>query len=66
MIITGASGVLGTAVRNAFSNASDQHYEVLSLSYSQSGEGLVQLDLTKKEDVERVFTEFKPTCELEI
>ncbi|KAG6918388.1 hypothetical protein DXG01_014789 [Tephrocybe rancida] len=52
-----ASGVLGTAVREAFLNA---NHDVLGLSYSRSGEGLVQLDLTKEDEVVKVFTGFKP------
>ncbi|KAG6888103.1 hypothetical protein C0995_010668 [Termitomyces sp. Mi166 len=53
----GASGVLGTAVHEAFVNA---HHEVLGLSHTRPGEGLVQLDLTNQEEVEKVFTDFKP------
>ncbi|KAG6876077.1 hypothetical protein C0992_001039, partial [Termitomyces sp. T32_za158] len=52
-----ASGVLGTAVREAFVNA---HYEVLGLSHTRLGEGLVQLDLTKEAEVEKLFVDFKP------
>ena len=55
----GASGVLGTSVREAFVNA---HHQVLGLSHTRSGEGLVQLDLTKETDVEKVLTDFKPNC----
>ncbi|KAG6849369.1 hypothetical protein H0H93_009063 [Arthromyces matolae] len=55
----GASGVLGTAVREAFVNA---HHEVLCLSHSRSGKGLVQVDLTKESEVEKVFADFKPNC----
>jgi len=43
VLVTGASGVLGTAVYNAFQRA-DVH--VVGLSYSQVKEGLVRLDLT--------------------
>ncbi|GLB42055.1 putative rmlD substrate binding domain [Lyophyllum shimeji] len=57
VIVTGASGVLGAAVRDAFMKA---HHEVLGLSHTRSGEGLVQLDLTKRDEVEKVFQGFKP------
>ncbi|KAG6840699.1 hypothetical protein C0991_005002 [Blastosporella zonata] len=53
----GASGVLGSATREAFLSA---NHDVLGLSYSRSGEGLVQVDLTKEAEVEKVFSEFKP------
>lgn len=57
----GASGVLGSAVRKAFK--SSDGFEILSLSYSQSGDGLVPLNLTSNEEVDKVFKEFKPDCE---
>ncbi|RDB30651.1 Methionine adenosyltransferase 2 subunit beta [Hypsizygus marmoreus] len=61
VIITGASGLLGAAVRDAFTKAnSEKIFEVLSLSHSRSGEGLVQLDLTQEEEVEKVFRQFRP------
>ncbi|KAG5350312.1 hypothetical protein C0989_011644, partial [Termitomyces sp. Mn162] len=52
-----ASGVLGTSVREAFVNA---RHEVLGLSHTRSGGGLVQLDLTKETEVEELLTDFKP------
>ncbi|KAF8068757.1 hypothetical protein FPV67DRAFT_1668830 [Lyophyllum atratum] len=54
-----ASGVLGSAVREAF-NFDGAQAEVLGLSHTRSGEGLVQLDLTKGDEVEKVFRDFKP------
>lgn len=57
---TGASGVLGSAVRRAFESS---QIDVLPLSFSRTGEGLVQLDLTNRADVRSKFTEFKPDCE---
>jgi len=60
VIITGASGVLGTAVREAFTKTSDQHFEVLGLAHSRSGDGLIKVDVTDKGEVTRIFTEFKP------
>ncbi|KAF7360318.1 Methionine adenosyltransferase 2 subunit beta [Mycena venus] len=58
VIITGASGVLGSAVRDAFtaSTATD----VLSLAHSRSGNGLTKLDLMNEPEVEKVFRDFKP------
>jgi len=58
-VLAGASGVLGSAVRNAFSKTLDR-YDLLNLSYSRKGDGLTSLDLTKKEEVEGLFTKFKP------
>jgi S-adenosylmethionine synthetase len=62
IIITGASGVLGTAVRNAFTSSTTEGspYEILALSHSRSGQGLVPLDLLDAERVEKTFEEFKP------
>lgn len=57
VIITGASGVLGSAVRAIFE---DSPAEVLPLSLSRDGEGLERLDLTLQDQVQRKFTEFKP------
>ncbi|KAF7351260.1 RmlD-sub-bind domain-containing protein [Mycena sanguinolenta] len=59
VIITGASGVLGSAVRAAFSGAG-AGTEVLSLAHSRSGDGLTKLDLLNEGEVERVFRDFKP------
>jgi len=60
VIITGASGVLGSAVRKAFLEASNRRFEVLALAHSRSGEGLVKVDLTDKDITARTFQEFKP------
>jgi dTDP-4-dehydrorhamnose reductase len=57
VIITGASGVLGSAVRGAFEQAG---HLVLPLSNTRTGNGLVPLDLLSKVDVEARFAEFKP------
>ncbi|KAJ7439320.1 hypothetical protein FB451DRAFT_1302134 [Mycena latifolia] len=59
VIITGASGVLGSAVRRAFTGSPGT--EVLSLSHSRSGDGLRNLDLLDEAEVEKVFRDFKPT-----
>ena len=56
----GASGVLGSAVCDAFKNSND--FEILSLAHSRSGDGLLKLDLLDKDHVGKVFGEFKPDC----
>lgn len=60
IIITGASGVLGSAVFDAF--RSSGQFEILALAHSRPREGLVKLDLLDKDNVEKVFTDFKPNC----
>ncbi|KAJ6595862.1 hypothetical protein DFH09DRAFT_1135811 [Mycena vulgaris] len=59
VIITGASGVLGSAVRRAFTG-SPGTAEVLSLAHSRSGDGLRNLDLQDEAEVEKVFRDFAP------
>lgn len=59
----GASGVLGSAVRRVFESS---QADVLPLSFSRTGDGLVQLDLTNRSDVRSRFTEFKPDCEYRV
>lgn len=59
--LIGASGVLGTAVYDAFTASSDN--TVLGLAYSRAKGHLRQLDLLDQEQVESVFGEFKPECE---
>ncbi len=61
-LFAGASGVLGTAVRNAF-KASGEHFDVLALSFTQTGNDLLPLDLLRQDEVDRVFKAFKPHCE---
>ncbi|GJE95483.1 SDR family oxidoreductase [Phanerochaete sordida] len=58
VIVTGASGVLGTAVYDAF-KASPQN-EVLGLAHSRPRGDLKVLDLMDNAQVEKVFAEFKP------
>ncbi|KAE9400519.1 NAD(P)-binding protein [Gymnopus androsaceus JB14] len=60
VIITGASGVLGSAIHHAFTNNTNQIHTVLALSHTRTTTGLLQLDLTHKDQVEKVFAEFKP------
>ncbi|KZT03733.1 NAD(P)-binding protein [Laetiporus sulphureus 93-53] len=57
VIVTGASGVLGSAVYNAFKAAG---HTVLGLAHSRPTEELKQLDLLNSAEVEKLFTEFKP------
>ena len=59
----GASGVLGSAIRKAFESASGKDYEVIPLSHSQSGNGLIPLDLTDSGKVEELLSSKKPNCE---
>ncbi|KAJ7512754.1 hypothetical protein B0H11DRAFT_1947245 [Mycena galericulata] len=59
VIITGASGVLGSAVRQAFITERPDA-EVLSLAHSRSGDGLQKINLLHEEEVERLFREFAP------
>jgi hypothetical protein len=53
--------VLGSAIYEAFETSG---VDVLGLAYSRAREGLEQLDLTRKEEVENVFGRFKPDCKL--
>jgi dTDP-4-dehydrorhamnose reductase len=65
ILLVGASGLLGAAIRQAFSQTSDGQFEVLALGLSRSRElGLVSLDLTKGDEVEEFFRQFRPNCEL--
>lgn len=57
----GASGVLGTAVYDAFKASSDN--AVLGLAHSRPKGELKQLDLLDIEQAVKVFGEFKPDCE---
>lgn len=61
IIVTGASGVLGTAVYDAFSTSG---HEVLGLAHSRPKGDLVKLDLLDNAAVERTFGDFKPDCML--
>ena len=59
IVVTGASGVLGTAVYDAFKAAG---HEVLGLAYSRPRGDLVKLDLLDNAAVEKAFGDFKPDC----
>jgi len=58
VIITGASGVLGSAVFSAFSQSGE--HEVLGLAHSRSTKDLHALDLSDHSKVTEEFTKFKP------
>ncbi|KAG2067798.1 NAD-P-binding protein [Suillus decipiens] len=58
IVVTGASGVLGTAVYKAFEKA--LRYEVVGLKNKSTASHLVQLDLTDKEATKRKLEEVKP------
>lgn len=60
---TGASGVLGTAVYDAFTNAPANN-EVLGLAYTRPKGSLKVIDLLDSEKVEELVKEFRPDCEL--
>ncbi|KIP08417.1 hypothetical protein PHLGIDRAFT_104366 [Phlebiopsis gigantea 11061_1 CR5-6] len=58
VLVTGASGVLGTAVYDAFTASSSN--TVLGLAYSRPKGNLKQLDLLDSERVQQTFGDFKP------
>jgi S-adenosylmethionine synthetase len=60
VLITGASGVLGSAVYRAFKR--EANHQVLGLAFSQSIPGLERLDLTNMDETDKVFAQFKPDC----
>lgn len=60
-MVTGASGVLGTAVHKAFEKV--LRYEVVGLKNKSTASHLVQLDLTDKEATKQKLEEIEPTCE---
>ena len=55
----GASGVLGSAVYNAFKSSAAT---VLGLAHSRLADGLKQLDLLDAAATQSVFSDFKPDC----
>ncbi|KAF9051353.1 hypothetical protein BJ165DRAFT_1448141 [Panaeolus papilionaceus] len=57
VVITGASGVLGSAVYEAFKSA---HFDVVGFAHSRTGPGLEKVDLTVPEEVEGTLTKIKP------
>lgn len=61
-LCTGASGVLGTAVYDAFINAPTNN-EVLGLAYTRPKGSLKVIDLLDTEKVEELVKGFKPDCE---
>lgn len=58
VLITGASGLLGRAIKNAFS-AQLQYWEVLGTAFSRANEDLIKLDLNQKSDVLKTVQNFK-------
>ncbi|PPR01232.1 hypothetical protein CVT24_005996 [Panaeolus cyanescens] len=55
--ITGASGVLGSAVYEAFKNA---NFDVVGFAHSRTGPGLEKLDLTDPQGVEQTLSRIRP------
>jgi len=64
VIVTGASGVLGTAVWDAFARAGADH-TVIGLANSRPGgeRNHRKLNLLDSDTVSTVFREIKPNCE---
>lgn len=59
LIVTGASGVLGTAVYDAFRAAG---WDTIGLARSRVAPGLTQLDLLDEAAVETLFQQSRPHC----
>ncbi|KDR80310.1 hypothetical protein GALMADRAFT_242662 [Galerina marginata CBS 339.88] len=57
VVVTGASGVLGSAVFSAFKNAG---FDVIGLANSRPGDSYKKLDLTAQDEVDAFFTNLKP------
>ena len=57
VLVTGASGLLGRAVLQNFTNAG---WDVLGLAYSRAREGLRKVDLCDPKEVESVLDDFRP------
>jgi len=58
----GASGVLGSAVYKAFKTSGQ--WDTIGLAHSRTGEGLLKLDLTIFEEVEKFLADLKVDCKL--
>lgn len=61
VIVTGASGILGTAVYDAFKSAG---HIVFGLARSRPTPELKSLDLLDADATKEVFLEFNPDCTL--
>ncbi|KAF8342764.1 NAD-P-binding protein [Cantharellus anzutake] len=59
VLVTGASGVLGNAVYNAFKKSST-NYEVKGLAHSRPTDELIPLDLTDEAKVKELISSFEP------
>ena len=57
VIVTGASGVLGTAAYDAFRAAG---WDTIGLAHSRVAPGLTRLDLLDEGSVEALFQQFRP------
>jgi nucleoside-diphosphate-sugar epimerase len=62
LLPSGASGVLGSAINDAFRSLIGHDIEVLALAHSRSGRQLVKLDLLDQPEVEKTIEQFKPDC----
>ena len=59
VLVTGASGMLGRAVMRVLARQAPQ-WAAVGLSFSRSGPGLRQCDLTDRAAVQALWTEVKP------
>ncbi|KAA1472560.1 NAD-P-binding protein, partial [Dentipellis sp. KUC8613] len=59
VLVTGASGVLGSAIYAAFKQAPERH-TVLGLAHSRATGDLKALDLLKADEVDALVREFRP------
>ena len=57
VLVTGASGLLGRELRRRFVSGG---WECVGLAYSRVRDGLVKVDLCRREQVEKILTEFEP------
>ena len=60
LIVTGASGVLGSAVFSAFKQ---DEQDVTGLAFSRTNDELVKIDLTDKDQVAAFFEAYRPDCD---
>lgn len=58
VLITGASGLLGRAIMQQFSNS--DRWEVLGLAHSRVAEALKKVDLLDFDETKRIVNDFKP------
>uniref|UniRef100_A0A1B6GWV8 Methionine adenosyltransferase 2 subunit beta n=1 Tax=Cuerna arida TaxID=1464854 RepID=A0A1B6GWV8_9HEMI len=57
LFLTGASGLLGRALYKKFES---EGWNIYGTAFVRVQDGLHELDITKRDDVEKVITEFRP------